>query len=155
MVLAFPVLVPSPHQHFILESHNFVVPATIYPTFLYFHSLTHCSPHPYLSPTILGPLTLVWSSRVLRLPFPVLLPHRSRASAIPTHSPHAYPPGLLPPSFLSPLSSPVHPHTLSVPGLDKSQTSSLCLRRSYIFWCLYCLSPRGYQSVCTTIYDFF
>lgn len=84
--LAFPVLVPSSHQPLSIyprESRH-RDPGYNYPTSLYFHSITRCLPLPYLSPTLLGPLTLVWSSWLLHLPFPVPLHHCSLASAFPT-----------------------------------------------------------------------
>ena len=126
-----------------------VVPATIYLT--YSPTLTF-RPRPCSWSSYLG-----LSSRPLRLPFPIMLPHRSLASAFPTHSPHACRSGHLPPSFLSPLSLPILSPCPSPGWISPRCLSSLFLRRSYIFWCifwcLYCPSP--YQSVCTKMYGYF
>jgi hypothetical protein len=80
---------------FIQESriyHDLVVPVTVCPTSI--HAGTpHCIPTPFLTSrlslatgTLLGPLTLAWSSRLSRQPIPALLPRPSL-----THSPHACP----------------------------------------------------------------
>ena len=137
-------------QPFILESRYFVWSRLQYTEHI-------PPPLPFAHAHALRPLTLVWSSRLLRLPFPIMLPHRSLASAFPTHSPHACRSGQLPPSFLSPLELPILSPCPSPGWISPRCLSSLFLRRSYIFWCIFwCLYyPSPYQSVCTKMYGHF
>ena len=147
---SLPFLSWFPHHtnFFILEGHNFVVPATIYLTSLNFHSLTHCSPHPYLFPTFLSPLT--WSGPLgsYACSFRSCFPTVSLSSCLPFWSS----PALLPWPFLL-----AHPpsHCPSPAWISPRRLAFTFLGHTFLGVCIALHLRVTNQSVCTKMYNYF